>query len=165
MSSQATRKYWYARCREASYIGILGSVAWTVALVLPFRPFDELPPVMAGGGPGEWLVIGYLLYVILGVGAFGWLSGLLHVIEMEEGRTISQSLMWPGFLMLLLGTTVSCVSLGCAGASGGYASLNGGTSSLHQMLAPYLYPLSATTIVAAAGAFMVLLAMVRARGT
>ena len=136
-------------------------------MVIPFPPFSKIPPIMIGGGPGQWLVIAYLLYVSLGGGGFGWLSGLLHTIEKDENRDVSSSLMWPGFLMLFFGVTVSCVSLGYAGATGGYVlitSVNGVSPSIHQMLSPYLYPITATTIVAVAGAVLVLLAMIRARG-
>jgi len=156
--------YWYTRFRVAAFVSIFGAVIWTVLIVLPFSPFSKIPPIMIVGGPGDWLVVAYLLYISLGAGAFGWLSSILRVIEQEERRTISPSLMWPGYLLLFFGVTVSCVSLGYAGASGGYALVNGSSSTLHQMLSPYLYPISATTIVAAAGAVLVVLAMIRARG-
>jgi len=133
-------------------------------MVLPFSPFSEIPPIMVGGGPGEWLVVAYLLYISLGVGAFGWISGLLHVIERGEDRDVNPSFMWPGFVMLFIGVTASCVSLGYAGATGGYAFVNGSSSSLHQMLSPYLYPVTTMAIVAVIGAVLVLLAMIRARG-
>lgn len=164
MSSECKKRYWYATFRTASYASVFGALIWTVAMVLPFHPFSEILPIMVGGGPGLWLVVSYLLYISLGGGAFGWLSGLLHVIEKQENRDVSPSLMWPGFIMLFFGVTVSCVSLGYAGASGGYASINGASPSLHQMLSPYLYPITATTVVAVAGAVLVLLAMIRARG-
>jgi len=164
MDSTSEKRYWYSIFRVASYVSVFGALIWTVAMVLPFSPFSELPPIMVGGGPGQWLVVAYLLYISLGAGAFGWLSGLLHVIERGENREVSPSLMWPGFVMLFFGVTASCVSLGYAGASGGYASINGASSSLHQMLSPYVYPVTATTVVAVAGAVLVLLAMIRARG-
>ncbi|MGP8125956.1 MAG: hypothetical protein ACLQEQ_08890 [Nitrososphaerales archaeon] len=164
MSSPSKKRHWYSTFRMAAYASVFGALTWTVLMVLPFSPFSELPPIMVGGGPGQWLVVAYLLYVSLGGGAFGWLSGLLHVIEKGEDRDVSPSLMWPGFVMLFFGVTVSCVSLGYAGASGGYASINGGSSSLHQMLSPYVYPITATAVVAVAGAVLVLLAMIRARG-
>ena len=148
-------------------MSVLGALAWTVAMVVPFPPFSKIPQIIVEGGAGQWLVVAYLLYLSLGGGAFGWLSSLLHTIEKEENRDVSPSLMWPGFVMLFFGVTVSCVSLGYAGASGGYASIinaNGVSPSLHQMLSPYLYPITATTIVAVAGAVLVLLAMIRARG-
>jgi hypothetical protein len=164
MSSPPKKRYWYTTFRSASYVSVFGALIWTILMVIPFSPFSEIPPILVGGGPGQWLVVAYLLYVSLGGGAFGWLSGLLRVIEKEENRDVSPSLILPGFIMLFFGVTVSCVSLGYAGASGGYASINGASSSLHQMLSPYVYPITATTIVAVAGAVLVLLAMIRARG-
>ena len=164
MSSPPSKRYWFEIFRSACYASAFGALIWTVLMVLPFTPFSEIPPIMVGGGPGEWLVVAYLLYLSLGVGAFAWLSSLLHTIEKEEQRGIGPSLMWPGFIMLFFGVTVSCLSLGYAGATGGYAYVNGSTSPLHQMLSPYVYPITATTVVAVAGAVLVLLAMIRARG-
>jgi len=164
MSSGVRRRYWYTIFRDASYVSIFVALVWTVLMVLPFAPFSEIPPIMVGGGPGEWLVVAYLLYLSLGAGAFGWLSSLLHLIERDENREVSSSMMWPGFTMLFFGVTVTCVSLGYAGASGGNALVNGSVSSLHELLSPYLYPITATTIITVAGAALVLLAMIRARG-
>jgi hypothetical protein len=164
--SSSQKRYWYAMFRTASYFSVFGALVWTVAMVIPFAPFSDIPPILVGGGPGQWLVVAYLLYLALGGGGFGWLSGLLYTIEKAENRVISPSLMWPGFLMLFLGVTASCVSLGYAGAVGGYSSIINGasTASLKQFLSPFVYPITATVVVAVAGAVLVLLAMIRARG-
>jgi hypothetical protein len=166
MSSSPQKKSWYATFRTASYLSVFGALVWTVAMVIPFPPFSDFPPILVGGGPGQWLVVAYLLYLALGSGGFGWLSGLLYTIEKAENRIISSSIMWPGFLMLFSGVTASCVSLGYAGAAGGYASIINGasTTSLKQMLSPFVYPITAMVAVAVAGAVLVLLAMIRARG-
>jgi len=164
MSEQSgKRHYWHATFRTAAYIGILGALAWTTVMVIPISPLSEIPRIIVGV-PGEWLLVAYLLYVVLGCGAFGWLSGLLNVIEKQENRKVSSAIMWPGFTMLFAGLTLSCVLLGYAGASGGYASTYGSSQSLQQLLTPYVNPIIATAIVAVAGAALVLLAMVRARG-
>jgi len=164
MSDQSgRRKYWYATFRTAAFIGILGALVWTIVMVIPISPLSEIPHIIVGA-PGEWLLVAYLLYIMLGCGAFGWLSGLLNVMEKQENRRVSSVIMWPGFVMLFAGVTLSCVLLGYAGASGGYASTSGSSQSLKQLLTPYVDPIISTTIVAVAGAALVLLAMVRARG-
>ena len=164
MSDQSERRnYWYATFRTAAYIGILGTLIWTVVMVMPVSPLSEIPRIIVGA-PGEWLLVAYLIYIVLGCGAFGWLSGFLNVIERQENRRVSSAIMWPGFVMFFAGVTLSCVLLGYAGASGGYASTNGSSQSLQQILTPYVDPIISTAIVAVAGAALVLLAMVRARG-
>lgn len=162
-SVQAEKLYWYDIFRKACYVGIFGSLVWTVVMVAPVAPLSEIPRIIVGA-PGEWLLVAYLVYISLGAGAFGWLSGLLIVIERQENRKVSSAIMWPGFVMLFFGVTLSCLLLGYAGASGGYASMSGSTYSLQQLLAPYVNPIASTAIVATAGAALVLLAMVRARG-
>jgi len=132
-------------------------------MVIPVAPLSEIPHIIVGA-PGEWLLVAYIVYVSLGAGAFGWLSGLLTVIEKQENRKVSSTIMWPGFVMFFFGVTLSCILLGYAGASGGYASVGGSAHSLQQLLAPYVDPIASTAIVATAGATLVLLAMVRARG-
>ncbi|MGP8057613.1 MAG: hypothetical protein ACLP9K_08470 [Nitrososphaerales archaeon] len=88
MSSPSKSRYWHAAFRAASYANVFGALVWTVVVVLPFHPFSEILPIMVGGGPGLWLVVSYPLCISLGGGAFGWLSGLLYVIEKQENRDV-----------------------------------------------------------------------------
>lgn len=163
LSTQTKTRYWYQTFRTACYVSVFGVLVWTVVMVFPLAPLSEFPRIIVGV-PGEWLIIAYVLYLSIGVGAFGWVSGLLTVIERQENREVSPSLMWPGFVMMFFGVTSSCVLLGYAGASGGYAALNGAPSTLQQMLLPYVDPITTTALVAVAGAAFVFLAMLRARG-
>ncbi|MDV3277064.1 MAG: hypothetical protein LYZ69_01185 [Nitrososphaerales archaeon] len=164
--AKAERRYWYTTFRMASYANTFGALIWTALMVLPFAPFSSVPPIMVAGGPGQWLVVAYLLFVTVGAGGFGWLSGLLHTIEVHEGRKADPSLMWPGFILLYFGVTSSCAMLAAAGTLGGYASTvsAGPVTPLREVLSPYVYPITATVLVAVAGAFLALLAMIRARG-
>lgn len=165
MTSTPTPR-WHARFRIACYANAFGALIWTVLMVLPFAPFSYIPPIMVAGGPGQWLVVAYLLFISVGAGGFGWLSGLLRTIEVDENRRIEPSLMWPGFVLLYLGVTASCALLGFAGALGGYEStISGGpVTPLHDLLSPYVYPVTSTVLLAVFGAFLALLAMIRARG-
>jgi hypothetical protein len=165
LTSNPTR-LWHARFRIAFYANAFGALIWTVLMVLPFAPFSYVPPIMVAGGPGQWLVVAYLLFVSVGAGGFGWLSGLLKTIEVDENRRMEPFLMLPGFVLLYVGATVSCVLLGYAGWVGGYEStISGGpVTPLHDLLSPYLYPATSTVLMAVFGAFLTLLAMIRARG-
>ncbi|MDA4124535.1 MAG: hypothetical protein OK438_03685 [Thaumarchaeota archaeon] len=133
---------------------------------MPFAPFTYLPPIMVAGGPGQWLVVAYVLFVSVGAGGFAWLAGLLRTIEIEESRRVEPSLMWPGFVLMYFGVTASCALLGFAGAIGGYDStLSGGPiNQVHDVLSPFLNPVTLTVLTGVFGAFLALLAMIRARG-
>jgi hypothetical protein len=156
---------WYRRYRGAAYLSAFGIMIWTIVVVLPFHPFSYLPPIIVGGGPGIWLVLGYLLFLVVGVGGFGSLSAFLTTVELHEGRTIDSRLMWPALFLLSVGVTGSCLLLAVAGAVGGYASTFGTSSanSIHDMLIPYVDPITGLALVAVLGAALAVLAMVRAR--
>jgi hypothetical protein len=157
---------WYVWFRTACYVNVFVALGWTALLILPFTPFSYALPIMEGGGPGQWLTVGYLLFVSVGIGLLGWLSGAIHTIEVAETRVLSDSLALPGFVLILLGVDLSCVTLGYAGALGGYQSTVGlaSTASLKQLLSPFVNPITAMVLAAIAGTTLTLLAMIRARG-
>jgi len=159
------RPLWYRRYRGAAYLSTLAALAWTVVMVLPFTPFSYLPPVIVGGGPGIWLVLGYLLFLVVGIGGFGCLSAFLTTVELVENRTISPRTMWPALILLSVGVVGSCLLLAVAGAIGGYASTyeTSSAQSIHGMLLPYVDPIIALTLITVAGAALAVLSLVRAR--
>jgi len=159
------RPLWYRRYRGAAYLSTLAALIWTVVIVLPFVPFSYLPPIIVGGGPGIWLVLGYMLFIVVGIGGFGSLSAFLTTVELHENRTIDPRTMWPALILLSVGVVGSCMLLAVAGAVGGYASTYGTSSaqSIHDMLSPYVNPIIVLTLVAVAGAALAVLSMVRAR--
>jgi hypothetical protein len=63
-----SRPYWYRRFRGVAYAFTIAALAWTVVVVLPWAPFSYLPPIIVGGGPGTWFILGYFLFVAVGVG-------------------------------------------------------------------------------------------------
>ena len=156
---------WYRRYRGAAYLGALAAMAWTVAMVLPIPPFSNLPPIIAQGGPGIWLVLGYVLFMVVGVGGFGALSAFLTTVELHERRIIDPRTMWPALILLSVGVVGSCLLLGAAGVVGGYAEISGSLSekSVESMLTPYVYPSVTFTLVAVVGAGLAVLSLVRAR--
>jgi len=160
-----TKPLWYRRYRGAAYLSAFAALVWTVVIVLPFAPFSYLPPIVVGGGPGIWLVLGYMLFIVVGIGGFGCLSAFLTTVELHENRTIDPRTMWPALFLLSIGVVGSCLLLAVAGAVGGYASTYGTSSaqSIHDMLLPYVNPIIALTLIAVAGAALAVLSMVRAR--
>jgi hypothetical protein len=134
-------------------------------MILPFAPFSYLPPIIAGGGPGTWFFLAYLLCLSIGVGGFGGLSNFVYTIEIHEGRSIDSTEMSVAFVLVGFGFAASCVLLALAGALGGYVlTINGASETTAQnLLSPYVYPITATTLLAVAGAALAISAMVRAR--
>ncbi len=143
----------------------MGAMAWTVAIILPFVPFSYLPPIIVGGGPGIWFLLGYVLLIVVGVGGFGVLSSFLIGVEVHEGRAVDPLLMWPALVLLSAGVAGSCLLLGVAGAVGGYASTfeTSSASAIDSLLSPYVNPITTLTLIAVAGAALAVLSMARAR--
>ncbi len=156
---------WFRRFRGAAYLFSMGAMAWTVAIILPFVPFSYLPPIIVGGGPGIWFLLGYVLLIVVGVGGFGVLSSFLIGVEVHEGRAVDPLLMWPALVLLSAGVAGSCLLLGVAGAVGGYASTfeTSSASAIDSLLSPYVNPITTLTLIAVAGAALAVLSMARAR--
>ena len=136
-----------------------------MAIVLPFPPFSYLPAIIVGGGPGTWFLLAYVLYLAIGSSGFGGLAAFLFVAEEKEGRVLDATTMWLGLILLNAGVIASCILLGLAGALGGYAlTINSaGANAVHDILNPYLYPITCTVLIAVTGAALTLLAMIRAK--
>lgn len=165
MTDQGQRQLqWYRFFRWGAYLSAFAALAWTVAIVLPFPPFTNIPPIIVDGGPGTWFLLSYVLFILIGTGGFGTLSGFLATMELQEERTLDARLMWPALLLFSFGLAGSCTMLAVAGYQGGYA-YNGGASShvLEGILSPYQYPTTAFVVLAVLGAALALLSMVRAR--
>ena len=156
---------WYSVFRHAAYSYLAGFIIWTALFILPFSPFTYLLPILVRGGPGIWLILGYLLNLTVGVIGSGMLSSLIYTIEIHEKRVINRKLMISGFTILNGGIISSCVLLATAGALGGYAIDIGGASELaaQGLLTAYVYPITITVIMAIVGAALTLLTMIGAK--
>jgi len=156
---------WYRRFRAAAYASIVGLMGLTFIIVLPFRPFSYLPPIIVGGGPGEWLVLGYLLYAVLGSCGFGALSALLFALETHEGRRPDARMMAAALVLLFIGVTAACALLMLAGAMGGYSiTIEGATTqATESTMAPYVYPVSLAALAAVLGAGLLVVGMTNAK--
>ncbi len=161
----ATEPLWYTRLRSTAYIGLIVSLVWTVVIALPFAPFSYLPPIIVGGGPGTWFLLSYILYMLVSVGGFGALSFFVYTIEIQERRVLDQTTMALGFVLLNFGVLASCLLLAVAGGLSGYGLTSGTATetSVRSLLSSFVYPITASVVVSAAGAALVVLAMARAR--
>jgi len=151
----------------AACANIVGMLVWTVTIVIPITPFSYIQPIMVGGGPGNWFLVGYLLYAAVGVGGFGVFSSFLFAVEIHERRAPSDKIMLAGLILSFIGVLSSCLLLGIAGFSGGYAIvLEHSTTDIAQnILSPYVNPITAASLVSVIGTGTCLYGMAAAKAT
>lgn len=165
VSTKDSKQLWYREYRGAAYASAFGALAYTVLLAIRFPPFSYLPAILVGGGPGIWLLLSYVLVLLVGVSGFGTLSSILRNIELDEGRTVNSAIMWPAFIILVIGFVVSCLLLAVAGADGGYSVsiADASGTTVEMLLRPFVYPITASTLITVLGAALALYAMISAR--
>jgi hypothetical protein len=160
------RILWYRRFRGAALLSSCVAFIWTVIIILPVDPFNSLLPVMIDGGAGTWLLLGYLLYLAVGIGGFGAVSAMLASLELDEGRVPNRFALSAGLILLLVGVNASCVLLGLAGGYGGYSQniqhASGG--SLDSLLTPFVNLTRLTTVLAVAGGVSTVLGIAVSKG-
>jgi len=163
MTTRST--FWYRRFRAAAYVSAAGLAVLTLIIVLPFHPFSFLPPIIEGGGPGTWFLLGYLLYAAVGFCGFAGLSALLFEIETYEGRKADDTVMAASFILLFVGVTATSLLLLLAGASGGYAvNIEGDTTQVAQgILGPYVNPITLSSLVSVIAAILLVFGMTSAK--
>ena len=122
---------------------------------------------MVGGGAGTWFLVGYLLYPIIGVGGFASIASFLFMIETYERRNLHHGMMLTGLVLLFVGVLAGCMLLGVAGAIGGYTLvIQQSTVNVTQsLLSPYVDPITAASLVAVAGAGVLIYGMATAKAT
>ena len=157
--------HWYERFRFAAYLSVVGLMAITLVIILPFHPFSYLPPIIVGGGPGVWFLLGYVLLATVGFGGLAGLSALFFEIETDEGRRPQDTQVAAGLVLFCIGVFATCFLLLLAGASGGYAATIEGASSqsVESILSPYLYPVTLTSFLTVVGAGLLVLGMAGAK--
>jgi len=140
---------------------------WTVAILVPLTPFSYLQPIMIGGGPGTWFLLGYILFSTIGVGGFVGISTLAFVIEIHERRRLNYRVMLTGLVMLYGGILLACLLLALAGAIGGYfLTIQHYTANAAQdILSLFVNPITTVSSVAVVGTGLVIYAMVTAKAT
>jgi heme/copper-type cytochrome/quinol oxidase subunit 1 len=147
----------------ASYTAAVGAMIWTVAIVLPFPPFSYIPPIIVGGGPGTWFMVGYLLYIVVGFAGLAAFSSILYMVERGEGRRADGVALLAGLPLLYFGVTAASIMLGMAGFEGGYARSiqHASEQAIEGILQPYVNPITVSALAAVAGAGLSVLGVAR----
>ncbi len=105
--SKRSARFWWASIIQGS-----GATALTALIVLPnIQP--SLAQVMTNGGSaGEWLALGYVLYVTIGVLAVGLTALFYHHLEVAMNKPVR------GFANYLAGLHLILMNVGVAAVCG-----------------------------------------------
>lgn len=143
---------WSRLYRRLALVNAVIAAAWTLILITRVKPLSYLLPIMAEGGPGTWLILGYILYITIGFCGFIGFSTLYKQLE-EEGRIINGWLAAIGLLTLFIGATSATILLGVGGAIGGYARSvqHLPTQQIQALLEPFVDVITAFTVAAVVG--------------
>jgi hypothetical protein len=155
---------WSRIYRKLALLNAVTAAAWTLILVARIKPLAYLLPIMAEGGPGTWLILGYILYIAIGFCGFMGLSTLYEQLE-EEGRVVDGRLAAFGLLTLFVGATSATILLGFGGAIGGYARSvqHLPTQHVQAILEPFVDVVTAFTIIAVLGVLINVVSIVRSK--
>ena len=153
---------WTKRFMAASVVQGAVVVGLTLFLVLGqlyLKP--EVSRVMAAGGAGTWLTLGYVMYILVGVLGVAVSSLFYHYLEVIMAKRlqgISNLLGWIHLVLMNAGTAAAMGMLMYAGYLGGASMLPanvGGrgfdAGQAHELLGPFTEPISLAILVLLAG--------------
>jgi membrane protease YdiL (CAAX protease family) len=155
---------WSRIYRRLALVNAVIAAAWTLILIARIKPLSYLLPIMAEGGPGTWLILGYILFIIIGFCGFIGFSTLYEQLE-EEGRVVDGKLAAIGLLSLFIGATLATMLLGVGGAIGGYARSvqHLPTQQVQAILEPFVDIITAFTIIAVLGVLFNVVTIIRSK--
>jgi len=114
--------------------------------------------IVAGGGAGTWLTVGYLGYLVLGLVATAATASVYRHLEHYQGKPITgktQVFPWAHIVLWNVGVTAATWTMMAAGLTGGGAVLTGTPGNqVHPLIAAYPPYIAAFMALALAGAFL-----------
>lgn len=155
----------YRLFRLASFSHTLTALVWTLLIVIPYPPFNYLLPIIEKGGPGVWLLFGYMVYLAAGPIGFGIVSSILKSIEIDERSKVNERVAKLGFYFSYIGVLCSSILLAIAGSLGGYymyfAAFS--PSRVSEILSSFVLPITFTVVLAVIGYLLVVFSMMFAK--
>ncbi len=147
---------------------IQGSIITGLTLFFVFSQISFLKPeisrVIAAGGAGTWLTIGFTLYIVVGVLGVAVSSLFYYYLETVLKKPydrLNKILSWMHLLLMNIGSTFTMGMLMYAGYVGGAAMLPkiiGGqgfnAGQAHQLLIPFVDPIGVGIIVLIMGVIL-----------
>jgi heme/copper-type cytochrome/quinol oxidase subunit 1 len=101
--------------RVASMNGIV-TVIWTLLILWPDLNMSK---IIAGGWPGTWLFIGYVMWIIVGCVGMVLCGTVRYMVPKATGKTFSSTLTGLHLILTEVGAVGSTWLLGLAGFIGG----------------------------------------------
>ncbi|MEM3832229.1 MAG: hypothetical protein QW128_01335 [Thermoprotei archaeon] len=147
----------YKRFTTLAIINSIIAVFWTLLFILPINLSQTLQRILVGGGPGVWLIIGYILFIA--IGCLGFIGLAVITLNINQPTRIMNFLLSIGIVMLYVGTLGSTLGLGIAGSLGGYSStiLHEPTSVTASILEPLVTPIQIFSLIAIIGALILMI--------
>jgi hypothetical protein len=142
----------YRKLRKIALINIIIAAVWTLLFVLPIDFSQSLLRILVGGGPGIWLLIGYILFIV--VGCLGFIGLSMFILNLDEAVIKSRStFLIVGIIMFYVGVIGSTLGLGLAGTLGGYSTtiLHAPITNTEAILQPFEKPIQTFLIITVIG--------------
>lgn len=136
---------WTRRFATIAGINALIAVGWLAPLFVDPR----ISRTIAGGSVGTWGVLGFLLWIVVGVLGFAGFAVLHYITPEVTGETLSENLAWANLVLTELGTLLATLMLGVAGYVGGTALLDGATpAEVHERISFVVEPVPLVAVFA-----------------
>lgn len=126
-------------------INALIAVGWLAPLFVDPR----ISRTIAGGSVGTWGVLGFLLWLAIGVLGITGFAVMHYITPKVTGETLSDELAWANLVLTEFGTILATLLLGVAGYIGGTALLEGASpGQVHQRIAFVVEPVPLVAVFA-----------------
>lgn len=161
---------WAGRFVWAAVLQGLIAVIVTVLIVDPLsyfnvKPYFDPAMIIAGGGAGTWLFVGYALYLVVGVVGIAVTALFYLYLEEVKGKTYHGAAgvaAWGHLVLMNIGVAASMLLMIYAGYLGGWAAAataEGGLGltdeQIHvKYLSQFVDPIGALAVVACIGALL-----------
>lgn len=136
---------WTKRYAWIAGINALIAFGWIVPLFLDTR----ISRTIAGGSVGTWGMLGFLLWITVGVLGFAALAAMTYVLGNTVPGKLNDAVNWVHVGLMEVGTLGATLLLGIAGYIGGTALLAGASpGEVHQQIAFVVEPIPIVAILA-----------------
>jgi hypothetical protein len=145
----------------AAVVQGLFAVILTIPIVLPsINP--SVAMVIASGSAGTWVMVGYVMFIVVGVIGSGLTALFYHHFEVEMRRSyrgVASALAWVHLVLMNVGAAATTWALMYAGYTGERALMPTGQGGLglsagqvhEQILVQWVNPIGALLILTAVG--------------
>ena len=140
--SQLMSNKWSKQYMTASLLHSVGVAVWSLLFISEgFGITLNMSRIIAGGGAGTWLTVGYLLYIITGFVGNAVFGILVNQIPHSLNKPwYSQKLLGLHLILYNVALVGVTVQLGLAGFIGGNLTLIGAVAEIHPNIVVFVDP-------------------------